>query len=190
LSIIRSPAVQHFPVFARDLEQLVADFAIRTLSGQSRKPLCLSAKKVNAVHDALPRVFQAEARFAQVPRLGLILKRQPKARLYKIEHLPDGWQLWQLKRAHYRTVPRFARGSFFVSSRRWGGRYRRLPGTPGNTAAAPPHPITPAMALRLGKLCGNGPDLWLRMQQAHELWHAQEALQKQLNKIPAAGAAA
>lgn len=26
------------------------------------------------------------------------------------------------------------------------------------------------MALRLGRFCGNGPDLWLRMQQAHDLW--------------------
>ena len=86
LGVIRSLAVQHFPVFARDLEQLVADVAISTLSGESRKPVCLSAKKVNAIHDALPRVFQAEARFAQVPRLGPNLNRRPKARLYKIEH--------------------------------------------------------------------------------------------------------
>jgi len=26
------------------------------------------------------------------------------------------------------------------------------------------------MALRLGKLAGNGPGLWLRMQQAYDLW--------------------
>jgi antitoxin HigA-1 len=51
-------------------------------------------------------------------------------------------------------------------------------------------PITPAMALRLGKFCGNGPDLWLRMQQTYDLWHARKALQKELNKIPAAGEAA
>jgi antitoxin HigA-1 len=50
-------------------------------------------------------------------------------------------------------------------------------------------PITPALALRLGKFCDNGPDLWLRMQQADDLRHAQEALQRQLNKIPAAGEA-
>jgi len=46
------------------------------------------------------------------------------------------------------------------------------------------------MALRLGKFCDNGPGLWLRMQQAYELWRAQKALQNQLNKIPAAGEAA
>jgi hypothetical protein len=87
LSIVRSLAIQHFPVFSRDLEQLVADIAIGTLSGEYGKPVRLSAKKVNAIHDALPCVFQAEARFAQVPRFGLILNRQPKACLYKIEHL-------------------------------------------------------------------------------------------------------
>jgi addiction module HigA family antidote len=27
-------------------------------------------------------------------------------------------------------------------------------------------PVTPVMALRLGKLCGNGPDLWLNLQSA------------------------
>jgi addiction module HigA family antidote len=51
-------------------------------------------------------------------------------------------------------------------------------------------PITPAMALRLGKFCGDGPGLWLRLQQAHDLWHAQKALRKELIKIPAASDAA
>jgi addiction module HigA family antidote len=32
--------------------------------------------------------------------------------------------------------------------------------------------ITPEMALRLGKFCGNGPDLWLRMQTSYDLWSA------------------
>jgi len=31
------------------------------------------------------------------------------------------------------------------------------------------HPVTPSMALRLGKFCGNGPELWLNMQQAFDL---------------------
>ena len=38
--------------------------------------------------------------------------------------------------------------------------------------------ITPEMALRLGKFCGNGPDLWLRMQQRHDLWRAERLLDK------------
>ena len=29
--------------------------------------------------------------------------------------------------------------------------------------------VTPDMAVRLGKFCGNGPGLWLRMQQAYDL---------------------
>jgi len=47
-------------------------------------------------------------------------------------------------------------------------------------------PVTPDMALRLGKFCGNGPGLWLRMQQAHDLWHAERTLRKVVDKIPAA----
>ena len=30
-------------------------------------------------------------------------------------------------------------------------------------------PVTPVMALRLGKLCGNGPDLWLNLQKRDDL---------------------
>ena len=34
-------------------------------------------------------------------------------------------------------------------------------------------PVTPAMALRIGKLRGNGPDLWLNLQKRYDLWKAQ-----------------
>ena len=44
--------------------------------------------------------------------------------------------------------------------------------------------ISPGMALRLGKFCGNGPDLWLRLQQEHDLWHAERRLKKVIGKIP------
>ena len=46
--------------------------------------------------------------------------------------------------------------------------------------------VTPDMAVRLGKFCGNGPDLWLRMQQAYDLWHTERALEKVVAKIPTA----
>lgn len=49
--------------------------------------------------------------------------------------------------------------------------------------------ITPAMAVRLGRFCGNGPGLWLRMQQAHDLWHAERQLHREIEKIPVRGAA-
>ena len=32
------------------------------------------------------------------------------------------------------------------------------------------HPVTTEMALRIGRFAGNGPWIWLRMQQAHDLW--------------------
>ena len=43
--------------------------------------------------------------------------------------------------------------------------------------------VTPAMALRLGKFCGNGPDLWLNLQRAFDLWHAERELADELAKI-------
>lgn len=45
-------------------------------------------------------------------------------------------------------------------------------------------PVTPEMAVRLGKLCGNGPGLWLRMQAAYDAWHAAQRLGKAINDIP------
>ena len=45
--------------------------------------------------------------------------------------------------------------------------------------------VTPEMAVRLGKFCGNGPGLWLRMQEAFDLWHAEKRLARELEKIPA-----
>jgi addiction module HigA family antidote len=51
-------------------------------------------------------------------------------------------------------------------------------------------PVTPEMALRLGKFCGNGAGLWLRMQQAYDLWHAERTLKAEIAKIPTAKARA
>ena len=45
------------------------------------------------------------------------------------------------------------------------------------------HPITIEMALRIGKFAGNGPGLWLRMQQAHDLWYAENDMAEELSKI-------
>ncbi|MBN1103270.1 MAG: HigA family addiction module antidote protein [Deltaproteobacteria bacterium] len=45
------------------------------------------------------------------------------------------------------------------------------------------HPITTDMALRIGKFAGNGPVLWLRMQQTYDLWHAERRMQDELSKI-------
>ena len=32
--------------------------------------------------------------------------------------------------------------------------------------------VTPEMAIRLGKLCGDGPEIWLAMQMKRDLWEA------------------
>jgi addiction module HigA family antidote len=43
--------------------------------------------------------------------------------------------------------------------------------------------ISPEMALRLGKFCGNGPDLWIRMQEAFDLWHAKKRIGREVERI-------
>jgi antitoxin HigA-1 len=45
-------------------------------------------------------------------------------------------------------------------------------------------PVTPAMALRLGKLCGNGPNLWLNLQRIFDLEVEAKRLAKEINRIP------
>lgn len=44
--------------------------------------------------------------------------------------------------------------------------------------------VTANMAVRIGRLCGNGPDLWANMQTGYDIWHAKKALAKELKKIP------
>ena len=44
--------------------------------------------------------------------------------------------------------------------------------------------VTPEMAVRLGKFCGNGPGLWLRLQQSYDLWHAERLLSDAVARIP------
>lgn len=43
--------------------------------------------------------------------------------------------------------------------------------------------VSPEMALRIGKFCGNGPEVWLRLQQAHDLWHAERSIGPELKRI-------
>ena len=45
-------------------------------------------------------------------------------------------------------------------------------------------PVTPVMALRLGKLCGNGPDLWLNLQKRYDLQRAEQELGEKIKAIP------
>ena len=35
------------------------------------------------------------------------------------------------------------------------------------------YPVTVDMAIRLGHVVGNGPRLWINLQQSYDLWHAE-----------------
>ena len=43
--------------------------------------------------------------------------------------------------------------------------------------------VTAEMALRFARLTGGTPGLFLQMQEAHDLWHAEHKLKKQLARI-------
>jgi antitoxin HigA-1 len=45
-------------------------------------------------------------------------------------------------------------------------------------------PVTPEMALRLGKLCGNGPELWLQLQARFDLERLSKAKRAEIAAIP------
>jgi len=49
--------------------------------------------------------------------------------------------------------------------------------------------VSPEMAVRLGKFCGNGPGLWLRLQAAYDLWHAEKRMRGEIRRIPTRRAA-
>jgi antitoxin HigA-1 len=48
-------------------------------------------------------------------------------------------------------------------------------------------PVSPNIAARLGKLLGNGPAIWLRMQAAYDAWHAEREVD--VSNIPTLKAA-
>jgi antitoxin HigA-1 len=45
-------------------------------------------------------------------------------------------------------------------------------------------PASPAVAVRLGKLFGDGAGVWSRMQCAHDTWRAERELAHEIKKIP------
>ena len=49
-------------------------------------------------------------------------------------------------------------------------------------------PVSPAVAVRLGKLFGDGAGIWTRMQAAYDTWHAER--KEDVSKIPTIGARA
>lgn len=45
-------------------------------------------------------------------------------------------------------------------------------------------PVSAAMAVRLGKWCGNGSHLWLALQRDFDLWQAERSLAGKIKGIP------
>jgi addiction module HigA family antidote len=45
-------------------------------------------------------------------------------------------------------------------------------------------PVSASVAVRLGKLCGDGAGVWVRMQGAYDTWHAERELADEIRKIP------
>jgi addiction module HigA family antidote len=44
--------------------------------------------------------------------------------------------------------------------------------------------ISADMAVRLGKLCGNGPGVWVRLQGRYDTWKASRRLAREVARIP------
>jgi addiction module HigA family antidote len=44
-------------------------------------------------------------------------------------------------------------------------------------------PVSPSVAVRLGKLFGDGAGVWVRMQGAYDTWHAERDLAGEIKKI-------
>ncbi len=44
------------------------------------------------------------------------------------------------------------------------------------------NPVSPAVAVRLGKLFGDGAGVWVRMQAAYDIWKAER--KEDVSKIP------
>ena len=52
----------------------------------------------------------------------------------------------------------------------------RTAGRPRTGSCAASRRSPPEVALRLGKLCGSGPEFWLRMQMRRDLWRLERTL--------------
>ena len=50
-------------------------------------------------------------------------------------------------------------------------------------------PVSAEMAVRLGKWCGNGAQIWVALQRDYDLWEAEQRLGSKIKKIPTRKAA-
>ena len=53
------------------------------------------------------------------------------------------------------------------------------------------YPVTVEMAVRLGHVVGNGPGIWMRLQNSYDLWHAERKIDlSKLKPLPKSDIAA
>lgn len=45
-------------------------------------------------------------------------------------------------------------------------------------------PITAQMAIRIGKLCGNGPNIWFKLQNRYDMMMAEQEMGDKADQIP------
>jgi len=45
-------------------------------------------------------------------------------------------------------------------------------------------PVSAEMAVRLGKWCGNGAQIWIALQRDYDLWEAEQRIGKKIRAIP------
>jgi len=58
-----------------------------------------------------------------------------------------------------------------------------------HTILAEKAPVTAEMAVRLGRWCGNGAQLWNALQRDWDLWRASERMAEEVKRIPVRRAA-
>lgn len=44
--------------------------------------------------------------------------------------------------------------------------------------------VSADLALRLGRLTGSGPEIWMRLQEIYDLWHARQRIGDALEAVP------
>ena len=120
--------------------------------------------------------FQRLDELRRVRGIGFYTFEQLRKRLWDIRHQLARVPIHPGEILREEVLPSLAL-SVAEAAQRLGVSHRAL-----HRVLACTHPLTPEMALRIGKLVGNGPELWLGMQQACDLWQAEQRLQGELAK--------
>ena len=147
---------------------LVAEFGRRRIRSDVAKNIVTYRTR----HGAFQRLDELRG----VRGIGFYTFEQLRKRLWDIRHQLARVPIHPGEILREEVLPSLAL-SVAEAAQRLGVSHRAL-----HRVLACTHPLTTEMALRIGKLVGNGPELWLGMQQACDLWHAEQRLQGELAK--------